>query len=843
MNLPGRDPVRLKRLLELFNAAIELSPEARAEFLDSEARGDPELRVQVQRLIERDGDLRESRTVSALERMTGELSELDAALDERDWQGETLGRYRLGEEIGRGGMGRVYAANRIDGEFAQDVAIKLVSRQAMNPALLRRFSNERRVLAALDHPGICRLLDAGTAEDGTPWVAMERVYGEPITRWCDLRRLDLAARLRLFRKVLAACAYAHRNLVVHRDIKPSNILVDSAGEPKLLDFGIAKPLGGGGEHTTGTAERYFTLSHAAPEQWRGDPITVGCDVYALGVLLYELVAGAPPFRFDTLTPGQIERLILDTPPLPPSRGCADTAPAQAGMRGFGTTAAWRRALRGDVDAIVERALRKDVGERYSSIEQFDADIRAFLEQRPVSARAGQRLYRLRKFVARNRLGLGVLSAGAVAALGLGTVILLQTLEVGRERDRAEQAIAFLKNAFYAADPARSAGADLSARQVMAAARADLEALREQQPQLFASLAAVIADVELGLGQVESAAGLAAQALASGGARLDEAQALRLLKARADLLADRIDDADGSLSEYFAHGGDEDAALRVVRGTLAIYQRRFDDARTDLEAAAQLPVSTDESGFWSYRARLELAYLLRLQERDEEALTTLDALLAALSVERPAGHPQLTHTRLRRVDVLRRLGRDQDAVAEARRAVEAIAHSYGREVPVYAGSLNTLANALTAAGQAEQAVPVLEEALSLNRAQLGGEHATTVRNRYNLAQAIAAADPQDPRADAHFAEVLAQGAQVFGPDGQTLAFFRAGMADSLLDRHRPQDAIEVLMAIPETVFATAPATVWALLERAHARACTAGSAPADACRRAADRMARRRSSLP
>lgn len=830
----------MRRLLELFNTAVELAPEARSRLLDAETGDDPELRAEVERLIERDGGLRESRTVSALERMTGELQEIDAALDERDWQGECLGRYRLGEEIGRGGMGRVYAARRIDGEFDQEVAIKLVSRQAMNPALLRRFSNERRVLAALDHPGVCRLLDAGSAEDGTPWVVMERVHGEPITQWCDRRRLDLLARLHLFREVLAACAYAHRNLVVHRDIKPSNILVDDAGHPKLLDFGIAKPIGGNSEHTTGTAERFFTLSHAAPEQWRGDPITVGCDVYALGVLLYELVAGAPPFRFDTLTPGQIERLILDTPPEPPSRGCIEAGPAQAEIRGFGSSAAWRRALRGDLDAIVERALRKDVSGRYSSVEQFDADVLAFLEHRPVAARAGQRMYRLRKFAARNRLALSLMALAGFAAVSLGAVILLQTLEVRRERDRAEQAIAFLKNAFYAADPARSAGADLSARQVMAAARADLEALREPQPQLFASLATVIADVELGLGQTESAAGLAAQALASNGARAGEAQALRLLKVRADILGDRLPDAEAGLAEYLAQGGGDDLAVRVVRGTLAIYQRRFDEARADLEAAAKLPVRGADDGFWSYRAQLELAYVLRLQERDDEALATLDALLAKLAEDLPDGHPQLTHARLRRVDVLRRLGRSEDAVDEARRAVDAIARSYGREVPVYAGALNTLANALTAAGEGAQAVPVLEEAYALNQSQLGGEHATTLRNRYNLAQAMAAADPLDLRADRHFHEVLAQGERVFGVDSQTLAFFRAGLADSLLDRERPREAVAALIAIPDAVFATAPASVWGLLQRAYARGCPPEVATAAECATAAQRLAQKKS---
>jgi hypothetical protein len=827
---PTRDPDRLKRLLQLFNIAVDLPAEERSRYIAAQAGHDATLRIELERLVARDLRLRDAHTVSAIDRLTGDV---DALFEERDYSGQTLGRYALAEEIGRGGMGRVYAARRIDGEFEQEVAVKLVSRQMVNPALLRRFSSERRMLAALDHPGICRLLDAGSAEDGTPWVAMERVRGEPITRYCDAQGLDLTARLRLFRQVLAACSHAHRNLIVHRDLKPSNILVDGLGQAKLLDFGIAKPLGAAGDQETGTAERYFTLSHAAPEQWRGEPVTVGCDVYALGVLLYELLAGSPPFDFDTLSPGQIERLILHTPPELPSRRAAQAPAAVAAVRGCAQPQGLAQALRGDLDAIVERALRKGVGERYATLEQFDADIEAYLDQRPVSARGGQAWYRLRKFVGRHRYAVAGVAAGLVATLVLGAVILQQTLEVRRERDRAEQAIEFLKSAFYAADPARSAGADLSARQIMAAARADLDNLRLEQPELYASLAAVIADVELGLGLSENAAGLAAQALAGGSPGHEAAQSLRLLKARADTLGDRLQPAHAALRDYLDRGGAETAELRVVRGTLAVYERRNADAESDFRAALDDTRSSSPADqAWRFRAKLELAYVQRLQGDDERSLTTLDELLAEQLALHPPGHPNITQARLRRVDLLRRTGRTEAAIVEARRAVESVAKAYGREVPVYAGALNTLANALDSAGQSAQAVPVLEEAVALYRSQLGPEHGTTLRAQYNLSLSLARTSPEDPRSDQLFAEVLATGRRVFGESGQTLAFFRAGMADSLLARQRADDALATLLAIPQPLLEQAPASVRELLQRARTEACAEGAALVTAdCRRA------------
>lgn len=829
------DKHRLQRLAHLFDTAIELPTRARGAFIDREAGDDPALRAELERLLARDERLASARTLSAVDRLASELPDLVA---ERDWRGVRLGCYALEEEIGRGGMGRVYRARRADGAFDREVAVKLVARDAVNPALLRRFSTERAVLAALDHPGICRLLDAGAADDGTPWVAMELVRGAPITAWCDANALGLRARIALFRKVLAAVSHAHRNLVVHRDLKPSNVLVDADGAPRLLDFGIAKPLHSSEPgNATATAERYFTLTHAAPEQWRGGPITVACDIYALGVLLHELLAGAPPFDFRELTPGRIETLILDTPAPPPSRTAGEQSdPQVARKRGCADVAALQRTLRGDLDAIVQRALRKEAEDRYPSVEQFDADLAAWLEGRPVAARGGHAWYRARKFAARHRWGLTALTIAAIAALVVAVVIVQQSIEVRRERDRAERSLALLRNAFHAADPARSTGGDLSARQIMLAARRELAAVQGTQPALYVELAATIADVELELGLSEDAAALAGAALATGAGDGETRARLQLLKARADTRAGRLDAAAAALADYVAEGGPPTPAFRLVRGLLATQRREYDAARADLEAAVAATAQAPPTDATAFRARIELAQLLRRLNRMPEALALLDATLAGPLAPLPAEHPHRTLTRLRRIDLLRQLDRIDEAVAEARAAVEAIGAAYGREGPVYASALRALGLALSAAGD-PAAAAAYAEAVAIYREQLGPNHALTLREQFNLAVELGNRAETGAEADALFARILADGAATFGADSETLAYFRAGQAESLHRRGRPGDALDALLEIPDTVFASAPAEVVAMLRTIHREHCAVarGAAAPVACEAARQRI--------
>jgi len=321
----------------------------------------------------------------------------------RSRQGERIGPYELLSEIGRGGMGVVYLARRADDEFQRRVAIKLVSGSLADEVALGRFRSERQISASLDHPHIARLLDGGTTAAGEPYFVMEFVEGEPLLRYCDARELSLRERLRLFQDVCAAVQYAHQNLVVHRDLKPGNILVTAAGEAKLLDFGIAKLLDPGGSvragQDTATLYRMLTPDYASPEQVRGKPVTTTSDVYALGVVLYELVAGRRPYHVENPEPAELLRLVCEEDPEKPS-----------------TITGWRE-LRGDLDAIVMKAMRKEPEKRYASAAALSEDIGRYLEALPVVARRGSTGYRAKKFIRRHRVGAAATALVLIALAG------------------------------------------------------------------------------------------------------------------------------------------------------------------------------------------------------------------------------------------------------------------------------------------------------------------------------------------------------------------------------------------------------------------------------------------
>ncbi len=400
-----------ERLQHLFSAAIELPEAEREAFLQAACVGEPELLSEVIALLAIDERLA-NRTLRPI---AVELTRMVAAMAPvKSMLGQRVGVFELREALGHGGMGTVYRAERVDGNVDQQVAIKFIRRELLDANSLRRFHLERQTLASLEHPNIARLLDAAELADGTPYFVMEYVAGTPITAHCDQAQLDPRARVALFRTVCAAVMEAHRSLVVHRDLKPGNILVTSAGVPKLLDFGIAKPLTIGTDanqqEQTGTAHRYFSPLYSAPEQLLGGAISVGCDVYALGLLLYELLAGTRPFDFTDLSAGQIERMVTTVPP---------AAPSAAALR-IGASSQKARALRGDLDGIVLRCLRKAANERYASVEQLDAELANYLEGRPVQARGGHGWYRAQKFLRRNKLAVAATAATAVT-LVMGVV--------------------------------------------------------------------------------------------------------------------------------------------------------------------------------------------------------------------------------------------------------------------------------------------------------------------------------------------------------------------------------------------------------------------------------------
>jgi non-specific serine/threonine protein kinase/serine/threonine-protein kinase len=385
----------------LFHEALPLPVEDRAALLERECREDAALRSEVERLLaahDRAGSFIESPAASL-----GRLGTVEEPID-----GRRIGAYRVIGELGRGGMGAVYLAERADGQYEQRVALKLIKRGMDTEQVLDRFRAERQILASLDHPNIARLLDGGSTEEGTPFFAMEYIDGEPIDAYADRKQLSVEDRLRLFLQVCGAVTYAHQHLVIHRDIKPLNVLVTADGTPKLLDFGIAKVLHADADEATSTVTgmRLLTPEYASPEQVDGRHATTVSDVYSLGVVLYELLTGRSPYRPRSRTPLDVVEAVRTTDPERPSAA--------------GNPQKLRKRLRGDLDTILLTALRKEPDRRYQSVEQLAADLRRHLDGLPVRARPDTFGYRAGKFVRRNRVAV---AAGTLVVLAMlaGTV--------------------------------------------------------------------------------------------------------------------------------------------------------------------------------------------------------------------------------------------------------------------------------------------------------------------------------------------------------------------------------------------------------------------------------------
>ena len=392
-------PERWKQVKGVVGAALDRPAEERGALVDAACAGDAELRTEVESLLASASEAHEFLETAgrpALLRPPPEGRPETRA-------GARVGPYRILGEIGRGGMGAVYLAERDDEEYRQRVAIKLVRGDADSGSVVRRFRQERQILAELDHPNIARLLDGGTTEEGLPYFVMEYVDGAPIDAYCEAGKLKVRERLELFRTVCAAIGDAHRKQVVHRDLKPSNILVTAPGTPKLVDFGIAKVLTPtSGSELTATGTHLMTPEYGSPEQWRGRPVTAASDIYSLGVLLFRLLTGHSPYRVGPDQPHELGRAICEEDPAPPSAAAA--APT-------------RQQLAGDLDAIVLKAMRKEPERRYLSAEELSEDIRRHLEGRPVTARKDSVAYRAGRLVQRNKaVAVTVVTMAATAVL-------------------------------------------------------------------------------------------------------------------------------------------------------------------------------------------------------------------------------------------------------------------------------------------------------------------------------------------------------------------------------------------------------------------------------------------
>jgi tetratricopeptide (TPR) repeat protein len=530
------------------------------------------------------------------------------AADQAD-TGHRIGAYRLLRVLGSGGMGSVWLAERADQQFDQRVAIKLIRRGMDTDELLHRFRRERQLLAGLNHPNIARLLDGGATEDGRPFFVMEYVDGTPIDCWCDDHRLSIAQRLALFRRVCAAVQHAHQSLIVHRDLKPANILIDPAGEPKLLDFGIARVLASesAAPEVTLAESRRLTPAYASPELMRGEPITTATDVYALGVILYELLAGQRPYALHTTSAARMEEVICQQQPLRPSAAVAAVA---AGLPSAASDTARRRSadhrrlrrqLAGDLDTIVLTALRKEPQRRYGSVEALAEDVRRHVEGMPIVARPDSLAYRASKFVRRNAVAV---AASAVTLAGLLAATIVSV------------------NLYLRADDARRLAEQ-------AETRANRDLVRQRAVRAF--LSQIIVHLPPGDDEGESSSLAALEALDQRIANLDGGKVRLESGVEAAVRA--------SAAELYRHLDQRDRAIAQFEAALRALQR--DDAATwDMaETLALLGQTRLEHGQPELASR-DLAQSLEIQQRLGSAVnlmvsTRLSLVAALLELDRLA----------------------------------------------------------------------------------------------------------------------------------------------------------------------------------------------------------------
>jgi serine/threonine-protein kinase len=553
------DVERWQRLSPLLDALFELDPDARARSLTLMREEDPQTAEELEALLQLE-----------LEREDF-LSEPLVAPVPGPRPGLHVGPYRLDRLLGEGGMGQVWLAARADGLYQRRVALKLLRPGLADPNLRARFTRERQILARLAHPHIARLLDAGVSGDHQPYLALEYIEGEPITDFCRQRNLSLDSRLGLFAQVCAAVSHAHANLIVHRDLKPSNILVTPAGDVRLLDFGIAKLLdteSTSTEHTR-TGTRAFTLHYAAPEQLRGEPVSTMSDVYALGVVLYELLTDTRPYRLKRETDAEWEEAILQAEPERPSQAVQRLLEAPPDNADAATLRRRTRKLAGDLDNIVLKALAKKPERRYPSVEALTLDLHRYQTGRPVLARPQRVGYRLGKYISRHRWVLAAtLSVTAVLATSLG-VVAWQARQAVEEASRAQAMQDFVSGLFEtAANAPRGAPVDLRALLDAGIERGNDELARE--PRARAELFGMVARLRLGLG--------------------DDHEAMLLLEEQARILADLDNVPAGLRIEASTLRGRALRQLGQAQACIETMQPLLDTAERE---QAQLPAQVAE----------------------------------------------------------------------------------------------------------------------------------------------------------------------------------------------------------------------------------------------------------
>jgi tetratricopeptide (TPR) repeat protein len=819
-------PERWARVEALFLDASGRRPDERAAFLEEACGADHDLRAEVESLLDAAGAGMTER-LEAVDRVAEDLMTSTGATA----VGRSLGPYRLEEEIGRGGMGVVYRGVRVDGDFEQTVAVKVLPGALFSPEAMGRFRNERHILASLEHSNIARLLDGGTTAEGVPYVIMEYVDGTPLDVYARERGLGVEDRIWLFLSVCDAVHYAHRSLVVHRDLKPSNILVTADGTPKLLDFGIAKllvgddPEEGGGPAAEGSAlptvTRLMTPRFASPEQLLGKRVGTASDVYSLGLVLHRLLTGLDAQGAGERASASFDPILraLEDEFVPPSAATDDPD--------------LRSRLRGDLDTVVLEALRRDPAERYDSVRALADDLERYLTGKPIAARAPTLGYRARKFVTRHRGGvLG--TAAAVILLATQTGIFLSRLAgerdvARREADRASRTLDFLVGVFRRADPFVSADADLSALEILGQGTARMEDELAGQPAIQAEILDAVGTVYQNLGALDSARSAFQRSLAVRQAtfgpdgtetalgvsklagllielgELEQADSLlvRSLSLRrrslppnhpdiaADLgqqalLANRaghLPRADSLFREALAVMASPSEPREELRGTLLsnhgvllVDMGRLDEAEAVLQDALSVRRRLYGGRHPDVAVTLNHLARVRLNEGEYAEAETLYRDLLGWGTELLGEDHTMVATWENNLAVaLRGMARYEEALEIQERVLEQRRTQYGRVHGGVALALNNLANLQADMGRLDEAQAALEESLAINRALYGDEHPEVATNLNNLAT-MAWRRGDFARAATMQEEVLALDRRLLGPEHEYVATDLTGLGN-------------------------------------------------------------------
>jgi serine/threonine protein kinase len=741
------------------------------------------------------------------------IPRLDATLS-----GLSLGPYTLVSPIGHGGMGSVWLAERSDGRFTGHAAVKLLNAALLGRSAEKRFMREGTILARLTHPHIGRLIDAGLSATGQPYLVLEHVDGRPIDRYCDERRLPVDERIRLFLDVQAAVAHAHANLIVHRDLKPSNVLVTADGTVKLLDFGIAKLLNadrdsGASTKLTHEGDVAMTPRYAAPEQLVGRPITTATDVYALGVMLFELLTGCHPAAVETGTSAEFARAITDREPLRLSsavrpRGNDDDVIARAGARGMAPDRL-HRVLQGDLDTILAKALKRNPAERYASVAAFADDLHRYLEHLPIAARGDAFGYRAAKFVRRHYR---VLGAAAVVVAVVGALVVFYTIRVSTERDRARQEAArsqkvsdLLISLLTSADPYRTPDPydpDAQSPLDLAVQRIDKEMMGE--PELQARMLTMVGRTYARMGLHAKARPLLERALSLGRAAFRSGN---------PTLAQTLND----LGVLYRERGDPAAAERLLRESLAMRRRLLGpedkDVAVTLIELARVLTDTGRSGEAEPAIRESLAIRRKVfgEEHQETAVSKAD--LGRLLMQRGdlAGadpflrqnvattvrmlgpnHPNSASAKGTLAQLLLLRGDAAAADALLRESVEVHRRVFGANGLEYAQSLNALAVAEEWQGRLVSAQSLLEESLQIAQPQLGSDHPRVLAFTVNLAR-VRIARGDGAATESSLRAALSAREKLYQPGDWRIAQTQSLLGAALAAQKRYADAEPLMIA--------------------------------------------------